>query len=224
MDILDNSFLVVHVVPKVVPMKKRQLLLKLLNFFVLFIETSKENCMKHLKMMSLASLALVASFSTASFAEDAATAEEVIGKVQAAATAASAAIKGKEGAAADEALVAEFGKADWKWKDTYVFVLSCTEEGKADKMIAHPTLAGKSLADKKDKGPDGGKPFFDDMCAAGKKQPKGGWISYQWNKPKEETASRKISYVLEVEGSSYEVSAGIYNEDATVDSLDALLK
>lgn len=41
MDILDNSFLVVHVVPKVVPMKKRQLLLKLLNFLYYLLKPQR---------------------------------------------------------------------------------------------------------------------------------------------------------------------------------------
>ena len=38
------------------------------------------------------------------------------------------------------------------------------------------------------------------------------------------TISRKVSYMLSVEGQPYEVGAGVYNDTATVEDLNALLK
>ena len=76
------------------------------------------------------------------WAADAATADEVVAKVNTAAT--------EVKAQADVALT-EFDKKDgkWAWKDTYVFVLDCTN----GIMKAHPNekVKGMKLADPKDK-------------------------------------------------------------------------
>ncbi|OQW92948.1 MAG: hypothetical protein BWK79_13720 [Beggiatoa sp. IS2] len=169
------------------------------------------------KIVGLTSgLVFAASFSHAVMAADAATADEVVKKVQ------EAAVKAKDIAAkGDKAIEEEFNKADWKWKDAYVFVYTCKDK-KADKMVVHSKLAGKALKDEKDKSAGGGKPFFDDMCIAGEKKPKGGWISYEWEK--DGKPAKKVTYALAVEGSSYQVAAGIYDDKAKVEDLDKLLK
>jgi len=110
-------------------------------------------------------------------------------------------------------------ESEWVWKDTYVFVYNCEE----DVMSAHPIkpeLAGKSLKEIKD---NKGNSFFADLCAAGRK-PDGGWVEYWWSKPGEEGDFRKISYALQVSGTPYQVGAGVYDDQLTVQELDAMSK
>jgi cytochrome c len=161
-------------------------------------------------LIGIASLSLSLSFSANLFAADeAATADEVVEKVKAAAV---------ELAGAGEAGIAAFQGKDskWAWKDTYVFVYDC----EADQALAHPTLTGKPVMHIKDKAD---KELFVELCAAGK-QATGGWVSYMWPKPGAEEPSQKISYALAVDGTTYQVSAGIYSDDASVNELNAALK
>jgi len=115
------------------------------------------------------------------------------------------------------------------WKDTYVFVNHCAA-GLAD--VAHPVPATKEskVAALKDAT---GRVIGPELCAAAAR-PDGGWVEYMWWKPvKAEGAkhldyakkmSRKVSYMLSVKGQPFEVGAGVYNDTATVEELDALLK
>ncbi len=161
------------------------------------------------KLIGIAGLTLGLTFSANLFAsDDSATSEEVVEKVKAAAAAL---------AEAGEAGLADFQAKDgkWAWKDTYVFVYDC----EADKALAHPTLAGKPIMHIKDKAD---KELFVALCEAGNKET-GAWVSYMWPKPGAEEPSQKISYALGVAGTTYQVSAGIYSDDASVDDLNAKL-
>lgn len=110
--------------------------------------------------------------------------------------------------------------ARWVWKDSYVFVYSCTD----DKMIAHPLrpdLVGKPILQMED---DKGNLLFQRLCEASSK-PHGGWVEYWWPKPGEAKASRKISYTESTEVSfqrDVRVGAGIYEPDMTVEQLNEL--
>jgi hypothetical protein len=107
--------------------------------------------------------------------------------------------------------------SEYVWADTYVFVYDCEK----NIMAAHPmnaALVGKSLDEIKD---EEGTPFFADLCAAGQ-QPGGGWVEYQWTKPDEEGAFRKISYALQVGEGPLQVGAGVYDENLTVEELNAM--
>jgi len=173
------------------------------------------------KIISLTGLALGVSLAVNVFADkhdhqhEMATAAEVVAKVQAAAKAIAA--------DADTALgeMMQDGKwvADnkWVWGGTYVFVYDC----KANKAVAHPTLAvaGKTIMDIKDKA---GKKLFEELCTAGDKA-MGGWVSYMWPKPGATEPSQKVSYALAVEGTPYQVSAGVYDDAADVKKLDKML-
>lgn len=156
--------------------------------------------MKFLKFVGLTTAAALVSFSSATFAGEGATVEEVQAKVKAAAEAIAQA-KDKK------AVIAEFdGKNEkWAWKDTYVFVYDC----KADKGIAHPTLTDKPILALKDN--DGNMVFGGDtgLCKAAE-QKEGGWVAYSWPKPKETEPSTKVSFAMQVEGTDYQVAAGIY--------------
>ncbi|MFZ1640650.1 MAG: cache domain-containing protein [Candidatus Contendobacter sp.] len=148
--------------------------------------------------------------SAGAWAADAATADEVVGKVKEAATAVKA--------NADVAL-SEFDKKDgkWAWKDTYVFVLDCT----AGTMKAHPNekVKGMKLTDLKDKATD--KEFGTALCDAAKKT-HGGWVEYMWTKPGAEGHHRKVAYILSA--GNYQVAAGVYDDKMTVQQLEAKTK
>lgn len=155
--------------------------------------------MKLTTVLGLATIAWV-SYSYSVVAAESATVTEVQDKVKAAAEAIAKAEDKK-------AVLAEFdGKnPNWAWKDSYVFVMDC----KADKAIAHPTLAGKTIMDLKDKagtlvmGGDKG------LCKAAE-QVGGGWTAYMWAKPGSSEAANKVSFAMKVKGTDYEVAAGVY--------------
>jgi len=155
-------------------------------------------------------------------AAEEATPEEVIAKVKEA-----AAYLAKEG----EGGLKTFKSMDspFVWKDSYVFVYNC-EAGLGD--VAHPVPATKpsKISENKDAN---GKVIGPEFCKAAER-PGGGWLEYPWWKPvRSEGAkeleytkeiSRKVSYMLKVEGQPYEVGAGVYSDTLSVDELNALLK
>lgn len=145
--------------------------------------------------------------SAGAWAADAATADEVITKVKAAATD----VKG-----GGEVVLSEYDKKDgrWAWKDTYVFVIDCASG--AVKAHPSPQVKGMKLTDLKDKAT--GKEFGTALCAAGKK-PHGGWVEYMWTKPGAEGNHRKIVYVMSA--GTLEVAAGVYDDKLTVSELEA---
>ncbi|MCV6638385.1 cache domain-containing protein [Candidatus Albibeggiatoa sp. nov. NOAA] len=169
--------------------------------------------MRLTKLIGVTGLVLGLGFSGSVFAGDAnATADEVKAKVQEAAAAL------QSGDLSDFNTDGKWNPENkWVWKDTYVFVYDCD----ADKALAHPTLAveGKTIMGIKDKA---GKELFVALCEAGK-QANGGWVSYMWPKKGETDPSQKVSYALQVEGQSFQVSSGIYSDDANVEELNAAL-
>lgn len=157
-------------------------------------------------LMSMAAFCAM-GLSSGAWAADAATADEVVAKTREAA----AEVKAK----ADAAL-SEFDKKDgkWAWKDTYVFVLDCTN----GTMKAHPNekVKGIKLTELKDKAT--GKEFGTAMCDAAKKA-NGGWVEYMWTKPGAEGNHRKIAYMLTA--GNYTVGAGVYDDTMTAKQLEA---
>ena len=155
-------------------------------------------------------------------AEEAATPQDVIAKVKEAA--ADLAKTGKSGLKTFDS-----AESPYVWKDTYVFVYDCAA-GIAD--LAHPVPATKPKKIAADKDATG-RVIGPELCEAAAR-PGGGWVEYMWWKPvKAEDAkqlvyakktSRKVSYMLSVEGQPYQVGAGVYNDTATVEDLNALLK
>ena len=108
------------------------------------------------------------------------------------------------------------------WKDSYTFVLSCkggTAVGIANPIRPEPM--GTSMAQILTFGPKSGEQIAADFCAAGR-QPHGGWVEYNFPKPGETQAARKVSYVLAAQGTPYVVGAGLYDEKAKVEDLDRL--
>ncbi|MDM8515931.1 cache domain-containing protein [Desulfobacterales bacterium HSG16] len=106
----------------------------------------------------------------------------------------------------------------WVFGDTYVFVLNCAEDEMAahlDKWLIHYKLS--DILDEYE------NYLALELCAAARK-PKGWWVEYWWPRPGKTKAMRKISYVLKVPGQPYEVVAGIYNSDKTVEELNEMIK
>ncbi len=107
----------------------------------------------------------------------------------------------------------------WVWKNTYTFVMNC-ESGD---IVAHPVsphLKKKKLfglADVK------GNLIFVELCEAAK-NPKGGWAEYWWNQPGEKKPSRKITFIQQVPNTSYQIGAGLYDENASVETLKKMIQ
>ncbi len=147
--------------------------------------------------------------------QDRATPQEVIQRVQQAV---------QDLAKSGEAGVATFSSqnATSVWKDSYTFVLSC--EGETAVTVANPVRPepmGKPMAQILTFGPKSGEQIAADLCAAGR-QPHGGWVEYNFPKPGETQAMRKVSYLLAAQGTPYVAGAGLYDEKAKVEDLDRL--
>ncbi|MBW1779541.1 MAG: cache domain-containing protein [Deltaproteobacteria bacterium] len=104
-------------------------------------------------------------------------------------------------------------KGEFVYKDTYAFVLQCPKY-----VVAHPyaidKLKGKDLS--------AVYPHQNTLCEAAK-NPKGQWVEYQWPKPGEKKPSRKVGFVIPVEGTPYAVVASIFSDDLSVEKLNAEL-
>ncbi|MCP3925960.1 MAG: calcium:proton antiporter [Desulfobacterales bacterium] len=110
-------------------------------------------------------------------------------------------------------------KGKWVFKDSYIFIYDCSK-GQIQAHPIKPQLIGKSLMGLKD---IKGNLFFVQMCNAAKKS-KGGWTEYWWPKPGEKKPSRKLSLLVPVKGTRFQVGAGIYNDTKSVASLNKMLK
>ncbi|MFD3191832.1 cache domain-containing protein [Sedimentitalea sp. HM32M-2] len=99
-------------------------------------------------------------------------------------------------------------EGEFVWKDTYVFALNCSDKTVAAHPV-QPELIGRSLTEIKDRK---GNEFLVYMCLASK-VPAGGWVEYWWPIPGmgADQAARKISYIQQVEGTPYQVAAGVYD-------------
>lgn len=155
-------------------------------------------------------------------AKDSVTPEEIISKVRSAATYLS-----KEGADG----LANFNRAssEYVWKDSYVFVYNCD----GDIVAAHPVTEsrGVSITGLTD---GNGKAFGTELCKAAE-TPNGSWAEYQWPRPTKERETdnlaytgqpiRKVSYMLavDVDGTPYQVGAGMFDETTNLHDLNALL-
>lgn len=146
------------------------------------------------------------------YAADQSTPEEVVQKVRQAADFLST---------AGDAGLSEFSDSNgkWVWKDTYVWVLKCGQMTDAAHPF-NPKLVGAHLAGFKDAK---GNYFFVQLCEQSKES-KGAWIEYWWPKVGEKQPSRKISYIVAVPNSPYQVAAGIYDDNVSIEELNKLLK
>jgi len=167
------------------------------------------------KILVVLGLALLIWLSRVATAQEKATPEEIIGKVQEAASILAKSAEAKPGGASLQQFDQKHGP--WVWKDTYIFVVDCGQAIIAAHPV-NPELIGKdamSLLDTK------GHPFFWQVCDALKK-PSGIWMQYWWPKPGQKEGSRKISYALRAGGTPYVVGAGMYDDKLTIADLEKL--
>lgn len=178
--------------------------------------------MKRYVIAFLCVLSLMLLGSTATMAQEKATPQECIQKCQEAAKyLAQEVAKGPEAEKAALRYMNQKEKNRFVWKDTYVWVLCCTCNPKTN--AAHPInqkIVGPDLSGMKDKRDS---LFFLQFCET-IKNPKGGWVEYWWPKVDEKKASRKITYVLQVAGTKYQVGAGVYDDTLDAAQLSKLIK
>ena len=133
-----------------------------------------------------------------------ATPEEVVGKVRQAA---------QHLARTGRPAWHEFRDRDsgYVWKDSYVVIQDC-ERGVVVVHPITPALEGRELATLQD---ENGTPFARQICEQGR-QAQGGWGEYRWPRPGQQQPARKLAYAKAVEGTPYVITAGVYDDDATL--------
>jgi cytochrome c len=160
-------------------------------------------------LVVLAAAFLVFTLSSVAVGQDKATAQEVVAKVTEAASALS-----KTG----DLEQFKQKQSPWVWKDTYIFVQDCDKKVIAAQPIS-PERVGQDFMTMKDT--KGKELFQKDFCDAAKK-PSGVWSEYWWPKPGATEGSRKLTYSLSAKGTPYVVSAGVYDDKATIAELSKL--
>ncbi|HEV8524688.1 MAG TPA: cache domain-containing protein [Terriglobales bacterium] len=158
---------------------------------------------------------LVFALSSLAVGQEKATPQEIVNKVQQAASTLAKSAEAKPG----EASLTQFNQKDspWVWKDSYIFVLDCSKPALAAHPIK-PELIGKDVTTMKD---TKGNAFFGQLCDATKK-PSGVWVEYWWPKPGATEGSRKISYALKAGNTPFVVGAGIYDDNISIQQLEKL--
>lgn len=110
-------------------------------------------------------------------------------------------------------------KGEFTWKDTYVQVYNCEARQVVGhpnpKLLSMPPEQWWSVQDKK------GNYLTRNLCEASK-NPYGGWVEYWWPKMGETEASRKITFIIQVPKTPYQVSAGIYDDKLTIEELNKI--
>ncbi len=165
--------------------------------------------MKNGRIIVALAVALVnVGLCTVAAAQERATAQDVVAKVRDAAS-----------ALAKSGDLTQFNEKDspWVWKDTYIFVEDCDKKVIAANPI-YPDLVGKELTSVKDA--KTGKEIYahpEAWCKKVKSSAFGVWNEYWWRKNgAAEEPSRKLSYHLSAKGTPYVVSAGFYDDKATI--------
>jgi signal transduction histidine kinase len=177
-----------------------------------FSSPKKRFYMKNNKIFALAAVALVCvALCAVAVAQDQATAQEVVKKVREAASTLS-----------KTSDVAQFNDKEgpWVWKDTYVFIQDCDKKVVAAHPIK-PEQIGKDLASVKD-AKSGKSAFPEDWCKRVENAPSGAWNEYNWPKPGEKEASRKLAYCLRAKGTPYLACSGVYDDKATIAEVSKL--
>jgi cytochrome c len=166
--------------------------------------------MKNSKILVVLAVAfLIFALPSVALSQDKATAQEVVAKVREAASTLS-----KTGD------LAQFQQKQgpWVWADTYIFIQNCDKKVIAAQPIS-PERVGQDFITMKDT--KGNGLFQKDFCDAAKK-PSGVWSEYWWPKPGANEGSRKLTYSLSAKGTPYVVSAGVYDDKATIAELSKL--
>jgi signal transduction histidine kinase len=165
----------------------------------------------HAKSRFILAAGLLALTPSWAAAEESATAEEVIQKAHEAALYLA---KNKEAGIETFKTM----KSPFVWKsDGYVSVIDCAA-GTFLANPARPEANGQKLAEMTD---EAGWRFGQKFCDTAQ-SPKGGWVEYRLPKPGADEVLRKVGYMRSVEGTSYQVVSGIYDETVKIEDLRKL--
>jgi cytochrome c len=110
-------------------------------------------------------------------------------------------------------------KGEFTWKDTYVQVYNCEKRQVVGhpnaKLLTMPPEQWWNVQDKK------GNYLTRNLCEASK-NPYGAWVEYWWPKIGETEPSRKITFIIQVSNTPYQVSAGIYDDKLSIEELNKI--
>ncbi len=107
--------------------------------------------------------------------------------------------------------------SEFRWKDSYVFVVDCD----ADRVMANAAFPERVGGDIKQHTDYAGYRYGTALCETAS-QPGGGWIEYVWLKPGLDTPQRKVSFVVTVPGHPFQVGAGVYDDAVSLTALERL--
>jgi hypothetical protein len=141
----------------------------------------------------------------------AATAAEVYEKV-----AEAAAFLSKTG----ESGLSEFQKSNGRfvWKNTHVEVTRCID----NYCLPGPKSKDVGLNMSKLKCYKTGKLYILELCNEAMYNPKGAWIEYWHPKPGFDKPQRKVSFMMPVANTDYQVVSGIYDDSTTLEQLNKM--
>lgn len=160
-------------------------------------------------------LSMVASLTATAHAAEKATPQEVYEKVLEAAEVVEQ--LGEEG------LAAISDTKEFIWKDSYVWAINCPK----GVVAAHPSkkFIGRDISATTDKNPDESKRKKHNLeLCDGASNAYGVWVEYWWERLEDNKPARKISFMIQVPGQPFFVTAGIYDDSTSVEELNASLK
>ena len=100
------------------------------------------------------------------------------------------------------------------WKDTYVWVTQCEKQYCLPSPVSHKIgLMSKVRCLKT------GKFYILDLCGEVAENDSGAWVEYWWSKPGTDELRRKVSFMMQVPGTPYQVVSGIYDKSTTLEDL-----
>ena len=108
---------------------------------------------------------------------------------------------------------------EMSWKDTYVQVNNCD----ARHMPGHPSPKLRAFTPEQFwnlKDPNGVY-IIREICQAAAKYPNGSWVEYHWPKRGETIPSRKVTFVIQVPDTPWQVTAGIYDDGISLKELNS---
>ncbi len=112
---------------------------------------------------------------------------------------------------------------EFSWDGNYIFITDCDK----GVIAAHPSPKVVGMDSAAVKCQKTGRFILKESCdlvKTDKAQKEGVWVEYWWPKPGFDTPQRKVSFILQVPGSPYQVGSGIYDDTVSVDDLNKSLK
>lgn len=106
------------------------------------------------------------------------------------------------------------------WKNAYVWVTQC------DELYCLPGPKSNDIGFNLSKAKcyQTGKLYILNLCFEAKDNPKGAWVEYWWPKPGYDKPQRRVSYMRQVPGTLYQVVAGTFDDQTSLDALNEMIK